>query len=479
MRLFQGAYFWININGCFVANSKALVVRVGEALNGRLDKAWFKHSLRSNLSLLSILVGSTLFTFTAGPFYNWDSGYEFSAASGVLKYGVPFTGGVGTMINQPPLGFYIDSPFLKALGLNFNVGAAIITFFGLGCTLLVYLIGNEWYGRTAGLFAAAVFAVSPWQVVFSRSFLIDVQCLFFSLLYLLVGYYAIRKDSLSLFAFSGVLFAAAFLTKFYGVFMLVPLAIFYLSNRQHKLRNPAVLLAFVIPALAAMLVWYQGVCQISILTIFQQDDFKYYNPVGAKPTFLFIFNYLNGNIGVYMLIAVVLSVLISLSLFRLNQKFLSFDMLCLAVIVVVLGVDAFLSLVLNYQPPYTGAVKYDYQSLPFLCLLAGSLLPKSKVLFTKLRGKLAITWFLYGVACTGIACLLTTIFLGVYHVTLDSRHSTVAFIVEKNASYAFSNTAPITSSHTYIQIGGFTILLLGLTWAAKKEFTKSLVDYKN
>lgn len=422
--------------------------------------------------MLSILVGSALFTFTTGLFHNWDSGYEFSAASGVLKYGVPYTGGVGTMINQPPLGFYIDSPFLKTFGLSFNTGVAIITFFGLGCTILVYLIGKAWYSQTTGLLAAAIFAVTPWQVVFSRSFLIDVQCLFFSLLYLLVGCHAIRKDSLGIFTLSGVLFAAAFLTKFYGVFMLVPLAVFYLQQRQKKLSNPAVLLAFVVPALAAMLAWYQEVCQISILTIFQQDDFKFYNPAGAKPTYLFTFNFLNGNLGVYILIAAAVSLLISVYLFKQNGAFLSADALCLAAVVVILGVDTFLSLGLNYQPPYTGAVKYDYQSLPFLCLLASSLLPKSRMLFADFKKKLNLKWLPLGAACAGIACLAASVAYDLYHVTLDSQRSTVAFIVEKSASYAFSNLAPATGTYTLIQIVGFALLVFGLTWAVKREFSQ-------
>ena len=168
--------------------------------------------------MLSILLGSTLFTFTIGPFKNWDTGYEFSAASGVLLWCVPFTGGAGTMINQPPLGFYIDSPVFQIFGLSFNTGVTIVTCFGLGCILLVYLIGKSLYGKTTGLIASAIFALTPWQVVFSRTFLIDCQCLFFSLFFLFIGIYAIRKDSIRFFMLSGVFLGIAFLTKFYGLF---------------------------------------------------------------------------------------------------------------------------------------------------------------------------------------------------------------------------------------------------------------------
>ena len=206
--------------------------------------ARLKILLSQHYSLLGILVGSALFTFTVGPFNNWDTSYEFSAASGVLLWGVPYTTGVGNMINQPPMGFYIDSPIFQIFGLSFNTGVAIVTCFGLGCVFLVYLIGKTWYSKTTGLFASALFALTPWQVVFSRTFLIDAQCLFFSLLFLLIGIYAIRKDSVGFFMLSGVFLGAAFLTKFYGIFMLVPLSIFYFRYRQQKLRNPLVVVCF-------------------------------------------------------------------------------------------------------------------------------------------------------------------------------------------------------------------------------------------
>ncbi len=52
---------------------------------------------------------------------------------------------------------------------------------------------------------------------------------------------------------------------------------------------------------AFLLVWYQGVCGINILTIFWQDDFKFYNAAGSTPSSFFTFNYLIGNLGTYIL----------------------------------------------------------------------------------------------------------------------------------------------------------------------------------
>jgi 4-amino-4-deoxy-L-arabinose transferase-like glycosyltransferase len=435
--------------------------------------------LSQHYSLLSILVGSALITFTIGPFNNWDTGYEFSAATGVLLWGVPFTNGAGTMINQPPLGFYLDSPIFQIFGLSFNTGVTIVTCFGIGCVLLVYLLGKTLYGKTTGLVASALFALTPWQIVFSRTFLIDVQCLFFSLLYLLIGIYAIRKDSKGLFMLSGVLLGAAFLTKFYGIFMLVPLAIFYFKNRQQKLRKTIFMVAFFVPLVAFLLIWYQGIVGINILTIFWQDDFKFYNTSGAIPSSIFTFNFLAGNLGIYLLAATIISLLISVFQKKLFKNLPAADLICLAAIFAVVGIDTFFALGLNYKAPYTGAVKYDYQALPFFCLIAAALLVKSQLLFTTLKQRLKINWLFFGVACTGALFTALAFFANFYKAIGYGQLNYLVFTVEDSIGYSFFNSAQIsgTSSLVYVQYVGFAVVLSGLLWIAKDKI-KTITNFR-
>ncbi len=182
--------------------------------------------LSENFPLLSILIGIVLVSVSMGPFQNGDTQWEYEAASGVIEWGMPYVISFGNLIDQPPLGFYVEALFFKVFGLSIDTGVILIMLFGLGCTVLVYKIGKFVYGKTTGLLAAALFALTPWQLVLSRSFLIDVQCLFFSLFCLFVGIYAIRKDSFKLFMVSGTLFAAAFMTKLFAVFTLIPLLLF-------------------------------------------------------------------------------------------------------------------------------------------------------------------------------------------------------------------------------------------------------------
>jgi hypothetical protein len=107
-----------------------------------LTKSSIRNLLSDNYPLLSILIGIGLVSVSIGPFQNGDTQWEYEAASGVIRWGMPYVGSFGNMINQPPLGFYIEALFFKVFGLSFDVGVALVTLFGLGCIVLVYEIGK-------------------------------------------------------------------------------------------------------------------------------------------------------------------------------------------------------------------------------------------------------------------------------------------------------------------------------------------------
>lgn len=329
-------------------------------------KSNLKALIIEHYSLLSILIGTVLVSISIGPFHNIDTQLEYEAALGVIRWGMPYMINFGNMINQPPLGFYFEALFFTGFGLSFDKGVALITSFGLGCTFLVYEIGKMLYGKRTGLFAAALFALTPWQLTLSRSFLIDEQCLFFSLLFLFAGICAIRKDSFKLFMVSGILFAAAFLTKFFAVFTLIPLVLFYIYYRPKNLRRTFSWLgAFFLPALLFAFLWYQVISGEGLLSVFYHGDFNYFSSGGFVPSYFFVGNFLVYGLGVLFLAAAVLSLLTSLFAKSFFSKIFAFDLICFVTIVTVVAVNTFLGTSLNLYSPYRNAIKYDYQSLPF------------------------------------------------------------------------------------------------------------------
>jgi len=432
--------------------------------------------LGENYPLLSILIGIGIVSITIGPFQNADTQWEYEAASGVIRWGLPYVISFGNIMDQPPLGFYIEALFFKCFSLSIETGVALVTLFGLGCTVLVYKIGEVLYGKPTALFAAVLFALTPWQLALSRSFLIDVQCLFFSLLCLYVGISAIRKDSFKLFMVSGTIFAVAFLTKLFAVFTLFPLLLFYIYYRPKNLRCAfSWLAAFFLPVLLFSFLWYQVISGQGMLSIFYHEDFVNYNSSEVVPSYFFVANFLlNYGLGWFFTSATVLSLLVCFLRRKLFPKILVFDSICLATIVSVVSVNTFLGAGLNLKSPYYNAIKYDYQSLPFFSLLAASLAGKCLLLFNsaksnRKRNKLSF----FSVALVGLSLLAASIFVSMFFANFLSRWNYLLFRVEmdKNVGYSLFNPTPIGENSLLmgVQYLGFAFVLSGLVWASRHK----------
>ena len=287
---------------------------------GLLGKEDFKKLLIEVSPLLIILIGVALVAFSLGPYQSYDTNLEFEAASNVARTGVPYVKAYGAAIDEPPLGFYVEALFLRVFGLSAGTGVALMTLFGLGSVVLMYLLGKELYGKSTGLVAAALFGLNPWQLALSRSFLIDTQCLFLSLLCLFTGVLAVRKGSAKLSLVTGVVFAVAIMTKFYAAFVLIPLLLFYLYSRPKQPKQIlSQLAAFSIPALVSATLWYQIYLGQSLLYIFHHNDFADVIPAstGVTSSPFFVTNFLlNYGLGIYLAVAVVFSLLLGFMLRR-------------------------------------------------------------------------------------------------------------------------------------------------------------------
>lgn len=433
--------------------------------------------LSENYPLLGILIGITLFSVTLGPFQNGDTQWEYEAASGVIKWGMPYVITFGNMINQPPLGFYIEAMFFKIFGSSIEMGVTLVMLFGLGCIVLMYKIGKFLYGKTTGLIAAALFASTPWQLVLSRSFLIDAQCLFFSLFSLFIGLFAIRKASVKLFMVSGIFFAAAFLTKLFAVFTLIPLLMFYVYYRPKNPRRAlSMLAAFILPVLLFSFLWYQIISGQGLISIFQHDDFSHFNASVVAPSYFFVFNFLlYYGLGWFFVGAAVLSLLICFLRTNLfSKKILVFDLICLATIVTVASANTFLGAALNLISPYQNAIKYDYQSLPFFSLLAAALPSRCLLLFKSAKSQMKLIRLLFfSVVLVGLILPAAAMLFNLRFAHLLSLWPSFLFRVAPgvNAGYFLFNYTPIDwySVGVGVQHLGYMFLVSGLLWAGRDK----------
>ncbi|MDD3792133.1 MAG: glycosyltransferase family 39 protein [Candidatus Bathyarchaeota archaeon] len=450
----------------------------------RFTKSNFKKTFSEYYPLLSILIGFVIVAIFLGPYNNGDTAWEYEAATGVLEYGLPYANGA-YLIDQPPIGFYIQALFFKIFGLSFEKGTLLVMFFGLGCIVLVHEIGRLIYNKVTGYFAALLFAFSPWHLILSRSFLIDTQCLFFSLLSLMFGIMAIRRSSFRLFVLSGIIFAVAFTTKLYAIFVLIPLAAFFFYYRIRRIWSTLKWwVAFALPVILTSLIWYIAITEQGIKSIIMHTDFYIQSPLCVESSYFFIANFvINYGLGWFFVDAILLSLIIGLVDRWLLGKFILFDMVCITTIMVVLGIDAYLGVTLNLKAPYLNAIKYCYQALPFFALLAASLMSKSFALFSlaKTRKKLYKTIMLI-LASVGSVLVIAALLYNLYFTNLFSTWDYIIFRVEPNVNWGYSlfNSVPISvgSLQMTVQNIGFIFALSGILWFNRGIIRRFLLKAK-
>ncbi len=441
-------------------------------------KSTMRKALCEYYPLLSILVAYMLVAVSIGPYSNGDTAWELDAVSGVLKYGMPYAGGFYLM-DQPPIGFYIQALFFNAFGTSINNGTFLVTLFGLGCIPLVYYIGSTLYNRTTGYFAALLFALSPWHLILARTFLIDTQCLFFSLLCLAFGVAAFRRGSFKLFVASGVVFAVAFNTKLYAVFVLLPLLALFLYRRPINVKRMlGWLAAFAVPVLVSSFLWYDVVADTGLHSIVFHTDFTVQSAISVVPSPFFVANFLiNYGLGWFFVDAVLLSLVLSLAQRRLFRKYLALDAVCLALIVLVVFVNMVLGIGLNLKAPYLNAIKYDYQALPFFSLIAAALASKSLTLLGVAKEKIKPYKAVFAVAgLLGLILVAASVLYNMRFVNLFSTAEYLILRVEPTVVYGYSlfNAAPIgtNSALMAVQYVGFAVALSGLAWLGREKLGK-------
>ena len=438
-----------------------------------------KKLLSENYPLLSILIGITFISLSIGPFQNGDTDWEFAAAKGVLKWGMPYVNSIGNIINQPPLGFYIEGLFFKGVGASVYNGTILVTLLGLGSTVIIYKIGKELYSKPTGLVAAALFALSPWELVLSRSFLIDAQCLFFSLLCLYVGLLAIRKGSIKLSLVSGIFFASALLTKDFAAFILIPLLLFLLYSKPKKIRLfLSQVTAFLLPALLFSLVWYQAILGKNLFYMFQHSDFSDLNYSGVKLSYSFVGVFLwNYGLGAFFVVATAFSLLLLVTFRKELPKKFRFDLICLATILPILILNMILGAGLNLKAPYNNAIKYDYLALPFFCLIAASIVGKSLSLMSlakvKLKRKIILPLII-----AGALLLIATIYANTISAHQLSVTDYLIFKVtmDQAVGYSLFNHSPVNPNSFLmdLQYVGFAVLLSGFLWLSRRKLQSAI-----
>jgi 4-amino-4-deoxy-L-arabinose transferase-like glycosyltransferase len=347
-------------------------------------------------------------------------------------------------------------------GLSYLNGVGVVTAFGLGCVVLVYVLGVLLYGKNTGLVAAALFSMVPWHVYLSRIFLIDNQYLFFSLLALIVGAMAMRRQSDKLLLVSGVLFAVAFLTKLFAVFMLVPLALlvyFYRRDGNFHLTAKKTLL-FLAPTVITQAIWYGAIANQNFFAVYLSSDFTHPEVI-ADPVLGFLPIVLVKSIGWFLLLAAALALALPLFFRKVFARRAWLDAVCVITIVAVAAANLLLVFGFHLKVPYISVVKYNYAALPFYCLLAASLADKGARLLAeaKLPGRRELAKSV--VAAVGLVLLVAALVESV--VFLVEWEGFVSFGVDSVVYYGFEVYSPVADYFAEFHYLGLAVILTSLT----------------
>lgn len=162
----------------------------------------------------------------------------------------------GYVESEFPLLPALTAVLYHVLGPDEMWGRLIVVAFSLGIVGLVYVLGREVLGRSAGLAAAALVAVSPAAVFYGRAVMPDTLMVFFSIAAIVGMYRHLETGSRWWLVICGASFGLAVLVKLPGVIVAAPLAaLLWTHRRVPAARRPQVLAALAVPLLVAA-AWY-------------------------------------------------------------------------------------------------------------------------------------------------------------------------------------------------------------------------------
>jgi len=143
-----------------------------------LVKAMAKVNLKISKELwllgLILVVGAFLRLYKIDQYMTFlgDEGRDVIIVSRFIKHFDLMLVGPGTSVGNMylgPLYYYLMVPALFLAGFS-PVGPAVqIAILGVATIALIWWMGRQWWGKTAGLVAAALYAVAPTVIIFSRS----------------------------------------------------------------------------------------------------------------------------------------------------------------------------------------------------------------------------------------------------------------------------------------------------------------------
>ena len=208
-------------------------------------KAMAKVNLKISKELwllgLILVVGAFLRLYKIDQYMTFlgDEGRDVIIVSRFIKHFDLMLVGPGTSVGNMylgPLYYYLMVPALFLAGFS-PVGPAVqIAILGVATIALIWWMGRQWWGKTAGLVAAALYAVAPTVIIFSRSSWNPNIMPFFSLLCIYSIWKVYKDRKYKWLIVLGVSYAFVLQSHYLGLLLAPTIFVYWLSTYL-KIRN--------------------------------------------------------------------------------------------------------------------------------------------------------------------------------------------------------------------------------------------------
>ena len=126
-----------------------------------------------------------------------------------------------------PIYYYLMAPWLWLFQYDPVGPAVMVALFGVATVWLIYFVGKQWFNTATGLFAAALYAVSPVVITYSHSSWNPNILPFFALLSIYMTYKAVGSaQAWKYFLFIGFLLGIALQLHYIALFLIVVIVLY-------------------------------------------------------------------------------------------------------------------------------------------------------------------------------------------------------------------------------------------------------------
>lgn len=136
-----------------------------------------------------------------------------------------------------PIYYYFMAPFLWLFRLDPVGPAVMVALFGIATVFLVYFVGKEFFNEKVGIFASALYTVSPIIIASSRSSWNPNILPFFAILTIFFVYKFVQKNSLRYLLLAGLLIGIAVQLHYIATFLATAVALYLVFIRSRLVRG--------------------------------------------------------------------------------------------------------------------------------------------------------------------------------------------------------------------------------------------------